>query len=364
MAHVERRGSGRWRARFRGPDGREHSKTFTRRIDAERFLDVQRGQLAQGQWIDPAGARTTVAEYVDDWRRGLTGRATTLEQVDSHLRKHVLPRWGELPLGSITRAQVQEWVIQLAGHLSPTTVEAVYRRFAAVMLAAVEDRLIGISPCRKIDLPEQPHRMIEPLPAVAVAALVEAMPVEARAVVVLAAGSGLRQGECLGLTVDRVDFLRRSVRVDRQLVTVTGSGPVLGPPKTRASVRTVPVGRVVIDELAHHLAEHPADEATGMIFKNRRGEPYRRNRFAALFSDARAAAGLPSTVRFHDLRHFYASVLIDAGEPSHVIKERLGHASITETHDTYGHLFPSANERTRSALDGALGSLPIRGLAR
>lgn len=87
-----------------------------------------------------------------------------------------------------------------------------------------------------------------------VEALVEAMPARYRAMVVLAAGTGLRQGEAFGLTLDRVDFLRRQLKVDRQIVLLPGSGPVLASPKTMASYRTIPLPAVVLDALAAHLA--------------------------------------------------------------------------------------------------------------
>jgi integrase len=361
MAHIRKRGA-RWQARYRGPDGHERARTFARKVDAERWLDSARGQLARGDWIDPAGARVTFGAYVADWQGALVARESTTATVASLVRAHILPEWEDRPLGSITRADVQQWVSRLAAprdtsrgeerRLSPVTVEGIYRRFASIMRAAVDDRLIGSTPCRRIQLPEIPHEKVAPLPHAVVAALAEAMPAVARAIVVVAAGAGLRQGEVLGLTVDRVDFLRRTIRVDRQLVTIDRLGIALRPPKTKASVRTVPVGQAVVDELAAHLARWPAVD-DGLIFADDAGRPWRRNRFGETFRTARGTAGAPR-VRFHDLRHFYASVLIEAGEGPQVIKDRLGHASITETFDTYGHLFPSSDDRTRAATDAAL----------
>jgi integrase len=354
MAHVRKR-DGRWQARYRGPDGRERAQTFARKVDAERWLDTARGQLARGEWIDPADGRTTFADYVTGWQAAQLVRESTASQIASHVRAHLEPRWGDRPLATITRADVQAWVAELAGReppLSPTYIEGLYRRFAAIMRSAADDRLIGATPCRRIRLPEREHRRVAPLPHASIAAIAERMPARARATVLVATGSGLRQGEILGLTLDRVDFLRGSIRVDRQMVTVDGVGPVLRPPKTKASVRTVPVGRAVTELLAAHLAEFPAVD--GLIFTSPAGGPWRRSRFGTVFADARDAADVRDGVRFHDLRHFYASMLIEAGEGPQVVKDRLGHASITETFDTYGHLFPKADDRTRAASDDAL----------
>lgn len=354
MGHIENRGEHRWRARFRGPDGKERSRTFTKKPLAEKWLAVQSGAVAKGDWVDPAGARTKVSTYAKDWRAGLGGRESSLEQVDSHLRARILPKWGERTIGSITRAEVQGWINDMVkAETSPAYVEGIYRRFSSMMLGAVEDRLIGLTPCRRIALPEKPHEQVQPLPEVTVAALTGAMPPRARATVVLAAGSGLRQGEVLGLTIDRIDWLRRQIRVDRQMVTLRGQGAVFGPPKTKASVRTVPVPQNLLDVLAAHLAEFPAGEDQ-LLFTMTSGQPWRRPRFGEIFTSAKKDAEVGGDVVFHDLRHFYASVLIEAGEGAHVIKERLGHSSITETFDTYGHLFPPADDRTRDAISGVL----------
>jgi len=114
--------------------------------------------------------------------------------------------------------------------------------------------------------------------------------------VTLAAGTGLRPGECFGLTLDRVDFLRRTLTVDRQLVTVTGH-PAFGPPKTAASVRTIPLPRVVVDALGAHLAAHPSGP-DGLIFVDPFGRPIRRSWFGhTVWRPADQAAGLPKGTR-------------------------------------------------------------------
>ncbi len=179
------------------------------------------------------------------------------------------------------------------------------------------------------------------------------MPDRYKALVVLAAGTGLRQGECFGLTVDRVDFLRRTITVDRQLILPATGPPQFGPPKTAASVRTVPLPKVVGESLASHLERWPAG-TEGLIFTNERGDPLRRNRLGEIWRAAVSRAALDG-LRFHDLRHFYASLLIRHGESVKVVQARLGHASASETLDTYSHLWPDNEERTRAAVEEVLG---------
>lgn len=192
-------------------------------------------------------------------------------------------------------------------------------------------------------------------------ALAAAVPHRYRALVVLAAGTGLRQGEVFGLTLPRVNFLRRTFRVDRQLVLLANRPPFLAPPKTDASVRTVPLPDVVVDALAAHLATYPAATVAAvgpLVFTNERGEAIRRNRFSDVWRRAVQECGLPAGAGFHALRHYYASLLIRHGESVKVVQSRLGHASAKETLDTYGHLWPDSDDRTRQAVDLVLSRPP------
>jgi integrase len=188
-----------------------------------------------------------------------------------------------------------------------------------------------------------------------VLALADAVPDRYRALVILSAGSGMRQGECFGLTVDRIDFLRRQVLIDRQLVTVSGRPPFLAPPKTAASVRTIPLSTVVIDALAAHLAAYPPPE-DGFVFLIEAENPIRRTSFGDVWRPAVKAASAPQGTGFHELRHRYASLLIRHGESVKVVQARLGHASASETLDTYSHLWPDSDDRTRTAVDSVLSA--------
>jgi hypothetical protein len=142
--------------------------------------------------------------------------------------------------------------------------------------------------------------------------------------------------------------------VDRQLVTVQGHPPELAPPKTQASNRTIPLPRVVADALAAHLAAFPAG-SDGLVF-TLSGKPITRSVFGHKLRTAVKAAGLPAGTGFHALRHYYASLLIRHGESVKTVQSRLGHASAVETLDTYGHLWPDSDDRTRDAIDSVLGA--------
>jgi integrase len=129
---------------------------------------------------------------------------------------------------------------------------------------AVGDRLIAASPCIRIALPKKLDTEVIPLSGSDVSALADAVPLRYRALIVFAAGMGMRQGECFGLTVDRVDFLRKHVRVDRQLVAAKAGVPGFGPPKSKAGFRTVPMPDVVSSALAERLARHGPPGGAGV----------------------------------------------------------------------------------------------------
>ena len=175
-----------------------------------------------------------------------------------------------------------------------------------------------------------------------------------KALVHLCAATGLRQGEAFGLTADRVDFLRGVVTVDRQAVALARQPITFGPPKRPASHREIPVPRDVIETLSAHIATYGlGDEA--LIFHAEYGGFVRRSTFSAkIWKPARQAANLPADVGIHALRHYYASRLIRYGESVKTVQSRLGHASASETLDTYSHLWPDADDRTRDAVAGML----------
>jgi integrase len=348
VASIKKRPDGRWRARYRDPAGKEHAKHFDRRVDAERFLTTVEHSKLTGGYVDPRAGRITVRTYVEQWRAGQVWRPSTAASVETAMRRHVLPRFGDRPLASIRPSEVQAWVRELSDTLAPATVKLAYRFFTQAMRAAVTDRVIATSPCTGVKLPEITRERVVPLELVEVAALADAMPARYRALVTLGAGTGLRQGEAFGLTVDRIDFLRRTLTVDRQLVLLPD--PHLAAPKTKASIRSVPLPDVVLGALSRHLAAFPSD---GFVFTNESGESLRRSVFSRIWRRAVKTAALPAGTSFHDLRHHYASLLIRHGESVKVVQARLGHASASETLDTYSHIWPDSEDRTRAAVDSA-----------
>lgn len=358
MASIQKRPNGRWRIRFEDPTGTWRSRHFDTEAEAKRQLALEVADVERGQWVDWRAGRVKFGVYAEEWfAHQIQHRPNTTATTRSRLDRHLLPFFTNRPLASISRSEVKSWVAERSQHLQPRTVEGVYRLLAQIFLSAIEDRLLVASPCRKIALPEiAPAEQLVPLTLQQVAAIAGAMPAELAACVWLAAGSGARVSEMLATTLDRVDFLRRTYRIDRQLVRATDGQPVFGPPKTKASTATLPLGQSTIDVLAAHVASFEQGPQ-GLLFAPD-GRALPRGRFSERWAAAVKTAGLPEGTRFHELRHFYASMLIRAGLSPKAVQARMRHATMQETWDTYGHLWPDDEDRTRDAIDGVLGAVP------
>lgn len=358
MASIRKRPDGKYRARYRDDAGKEHAHHFARKVDAQRWLDEVTASVLTGNYVDPRAGRITFGEYARAWQAAQIHRPNTAAAVDSALRVHAIPAFGARQIASIRSSEVQSWVQSLSSSLRPATVRVTYQHLRSVFRAAEADRIIARTPCQRITLPSIERPQVEPLTTDAVLGLEAAMPPRWRALVPLMAGTGLRPGEAAGVTVDRVDFLRRTLRVDRQLLLTWP--PTFGPPKTKSSSRTIPLPRVVLDALAAHLSEFPAGDH-GAVFTEPDGGLLYRDHITGAFRRAVGASGAPPQTRLHDLRHYYASLLIRHGESVKVVQARLGHASAKETLDTYSHMWPDSDDQTRDAVDSVLGAAMISG---
>ena len=344
----------RWLALWIGIDGQEHSRAFAKQSDAVKYATAMEADALRGiRYADPRRGAITVREYGEDvfLPSMLHLRPNSADTYTSHLRNHVYLALGARRIGTITRSDVQSFVSLISSKLAPTTTETVYAVLRAMMQSAVDadPQVIPVNPCTRIKLPKAGKRVAEPLPAASILALHDAITLRYRVAVALGAGLGLREGEAFGLTVSRVDFLRRKVHVLDQ----AQRGQLAADLKTGASARVIPADDWVLNEINAHMQRYGTGPS-GVIVTNRCGRVAQRNSFGTCWREAVAAAGLPKGTRFHDLRHFYASTLIAANLNPKVIQARLGHATIAETMDTYGHLFPDSEELGRGAIDGIL----------
>jgi integrase len=352
MASLAKRPDGRWRARYRDDVGQEHSRHFRRKVDGQKWLDEVTTATVTGTYVDPRKSRMTVQVYAEAWERRQIGRPASLRIVDNALRLHVVPVLGSRRIGTVVAGDVQALVKELSDTLAPYTVRAIFDVLARVFAAAVEDKVIAVSPCRRITLPTPVDTEVAPPTIEDVTRMVEVMTDRYRAAVVLLAGSGLRIGELLGLAIGDVDLEARTIRVDRQRL----QNGQIGEPKTKKSRRTVPVGDSVVSALRDHLNCYPSADS---LFTTPTGSPVGYPAWRKAWQQARDTSGL--TMVSHDLRHFFASCLIASGTSVKQIQAVLGHQNAQVTLNTYAHLWPGGDDETRAVMDAILGVLRTTG---
>ncbi len=383
----ERYGNGlRYRARYVGPDGTEKSKSFPDRQKrlAEKWLVQVEADMSRGQYVDPRAGRTTFRQFAERWLAAQTTDPTTRIAVETRLRLHVFPRIGSRPLDSFRPSHIQQLVHTLeADPMAGGYARTIYANVRAVLSSAVDDGYLARNPCsaKSVRPPAAETARIVPWLPEQVAAVRAALPQRYRAMVDVGAGCGLRQGEIIGLAEDAVDFAADTVRVVRQIKLIRGKA-VFAPPKC-GKERDVPLPSSVAEAVRAHMDAHKPVEITlpwkkpdgpkvthRLIFSNTAsGIVWRSNFNVQEWKRALAAAGLiperESGERYasarqhgmHALRHFYASVLLDAGENIRAVSEYLGHADPALTLRVYAHLMPNSQERARRAVDAILTPL-------
>lgn len=382
---TDRHGMGlRYRARYVGPDGTEKSKSFPDRQKrlAEEWLTNTASDMSRGQYIDPRAGRITFKAYAEGWFKTHVVDPASEPVIEQRLRLHAFRLIGSRPLDSFRPEHIRGMVSALENDpgISGGYARNIYGDVRAVLSAAVDDGLLPRNPCsaKSVRPPTvEPRRVIPWLPA-QVQAVRAALPERYKTMVDTGAGCGLRQGEIVGLAEDAIDSEAGILRVVRQVKIIRGKA-VFAPPKCNKE-RDVPLPSSVAEALRIHMDAFKPVEVTlpwrkpdgpkrtaRLLFTNRAGGIVWRSNFNLQeWKPALAMAGLiPKAGEdgkyesarehgMHALRHFYASLLLDAGESIKAVSQYLGHTDPALTLRVYAHLMPSSQERTRNAIDSVL----------
>ncbi len=365
--NVAKRSNGKWRARYRDDAGKEHSRHFDRKIDAQQWLDEIASSVLTGAYVDPQAGKITFQQFYDDWSARQVWVGATLANAD--LATGSVP-FAALPMKAIRRSHVEAWVKAMSDKWAPSTIKTRFVIVRSVFRAAIADRVIAADPSVGVALPRRRKQEASiRIPSVEeVGRLLDHADSSRvstrkgfRAYVALCAFAGLRKGEAAAVQVGDIDFLRRQLRVTRQLQR-DGSRYVIRSPKY-GSERTVYLADELVAALSEHVKTCLGDtDPTAWLFTVAE-QPLYDNAITWRWRATRTSARLPH-VRLHDLRHFYASGLIAAGCDVVTVQRALGHSTATTTLNTYSHLWPTAEDRTRKAASGlmrqALG-LPLPG---
>lgn len=351
MASIERRtrnGAVRWYMRYRDPSGHQRTKTFDRRVDAERYLARVEGTKLDGSYVDPKRAAMTVGEFAAQWKKAQAHlKPSTRERYASLLRTHVEPRWSTVRLSDVSHVAVQAWVSDLAEQRSASIAIKAHRVLSLILSLAVRDGRIARNPADRVGLPRETRADRRYLSHQDVHALAHDAGND-EIVILFLAYTGLRFGEMAALRVRRLDLLRREVEVAESVTSVNGK-LIWGTPKGHTR-RWVGLPGFVAELLAQHVEGKAADD---LVFASSNGAVLRASNFRRdVWDPAVTAAGLRGVVP-HGLRHTAASLAIAAGADVKVVQQMLGHKSATMTLDLYGHLFENRLGEVADRLDAA-----------
>jgi integrase len=348
--------SGRWQARYPGPDGRTRTapRTFARKEEAARYLTLIEAQLIRGEWIDPDRGRVQLRVYAEAWIRERPGlRPRTVELYDLLLRRHIAPYLGDTEVGSLTTPMVRDWRAKLiAGGASEVMAAKAYRLLRAILNTAVdEDEMIRRNPCR---IPGADKENSAERPALTVAQvlkLADLMPARFRALVIVSTFACLRWGEAIALQRQDVNLTTRVIRVTKSYSELRGSVLTVGPTKSRAGVRSVTYPAFLDPFLSAHLRTFTLDAPDALIFTGARRGVLRRSTFRtqARWQEAARAIGVPG-LHFHDLRHAGNTLAASTGTSLADLMARMGHDS-PRAAMIYQHATADADRAIAAALD-------------
>jgi len=328
FGNVRKLPSSRYQASY-WHDGWRHiaPHTFPQKADAHAFLDAVAASINRGEWVNPEFGRIEFSQYARMWLAQRTDiRHRTREQYGWLIENRLTPHFGARELAKITPVHVRSWYAELAQE-TPGVARSAYRLLRAIFNTAIHDDLILKNPCR-VKGAGTDQAIERKVPTVTqVAALTQAVPEQYRAAVILAAWGTLRRGEVLGLMRQDIDLVSGVVRVERALHEFHDGSLELGPTKNGES-RRIHLPSAVTPAIAEHLERFVGPEAHSPMFVGTTGEPLRPSGLWNIWEQSRRKAGLP-TVRFHDLRHFAATMFASTGASTKEIMSRGGWKSVT-----------------------------------
>ena len=366
FGNVRRLPSGRYQASYHDPATAARvvaPETFSSTAAARTWLATVEADAARGELLDPRLSRRLFSEWATEWLSGLHVKPKTLVGYESALRVHVLPVFGDRPVVTITYRDCKAFVDNLLrSGMAPGTVGDARKILRLVLQEAMRADAIRRNPADRLRVPRGRRDEMVFLTAGEVLALAHHVanpPRPARhpqkqwpaysLLVRLVAFTGLRAGEVASLRVGRVNPLHGRLQVAESVEEVHGQ-LVYGPPKTYAH-RSVPIPTTLASELDDYLATRPGDP-DAFVFTAADGGPMRHSNFyRRYFKPGVHRAGIDPRMRFHDLRHTAAALMVAEGAHLLAVKERLGHSTIQVTADRYGHLFPSLEASLTDRLD-------------
>lgn len=361
----------RYDVRLRDLEGKTYTRTWRTKDEAKAYERAELTARDRGDWIDPSTRRKTFAEVAADWLSSNPAKSTdTRVRERAMLRKHILPTLGAKRFGSITPGEVQAIVNELAETLAPRSVRRILSVVRAISNHAVATDTVARSPMRGIKLPSPTKPRVHVFTPEQLVAVAKALPVELRPMVWLGAILGLRWGEVAGLQMGAIDFLGRTLSVERAVIRGAKGRPELGEPKSEAGHRTLAMPVALAEMLGAHAKALgiTAADADALLFPAIGGGPLRySNWLRRTWWPAMVAAGLGTLEQdegtkrghyegpgFHDLRRTSATALVVDGVDVKTAQYRLGHSSPVLTLEVYAQAVPEAERKAADTVGDRL----------
>ena len=346
MSSVRKRGK-KWSARWYRPDKTLAEKGgFPSRDAALQFAKRMEVDIHQRQYIDPITSNLTLIQYIDEiWKETLVIREETRDGYAIKVNKYILPTLGHLPLNAIRTSDIKMWIAEISREnqktsnvLSPKYIESIINLLGAILNSAVQDKFIRQSPLVSIKRSKATRlHDVVPLEYEQVEELAKLHSARYRPIIWTGYFTGMRPSEILGLTIEQIDFEKKTIKVDRQL-SRSPKKIIETRLKTKASYRTIGLSQELAEILVDHIKIYGLGPH-GLIFTDSKGREFRYKNASAMFRKYARRMGLPPRTNLHVLRHTCVSTLIREGCSPKQIQVFVGHSSISETMDTYGHLF-------------------------
>ncbi len=326
FGNIDKLPSGKWRARYVGPDAKRRSATFSAKADARAWLATAQADLVRKQWRAPEAGKRTVGAYAADYLARSDLRESTRALYEQVWRLHLADTWADVPVADVSPQRVRQWHETAAKVTRPTALVQAFRLLRALLNVAVADEVIATNPCRVksagVAKAARPSRSITPDE---VRALAAAVPARYSPLVLVLVWGGLRFGEATALRRRDVSDDGAHLAVERSVRRVGGRW-VVGPPKTEAGRRVVALPPSVARTVLAHLAQHVPAGEDALVFGTSSGAFLASSNFTTTFRRAVEACSLPP-VRVHELRHTGATLAAQAGATTAELMSRFGHAS-------------------------------------
>jgi integrase len=380
--YIRRRGAGSWEVTVElGIDPvtnkriRQTRNLRGNRRDAERVQAQLINAVDTGAYTD--SRQGTVADYLERWLRDYAAQTVaprTFEGYRGVVRTRIVPSLGSIRLGQLRPAHIvaaeRAWLeggrMRDGGPLAPRSVVQTHRILREALQQAVKWQMLTVNPADAVSPPRVPHGEMHAFDAAQTARFLQAIGrTEFGPLFTTAVYSGLRLGELRGLRWHDVDLDRGALSIQQTLHRLE-AGLVFAPTKTHRSRRRVAIPGALVEVLRRHRADQtrarllagPSWQETDLVFADALGGPISDNRLRAAFQAAIRTADVPR-IRIHDLRHTMATLMLAAGEHPKVVSERLGHATVGITLDTYSHVLPGLQAAAAERLADVLGAASV-----